>query len=82
MSKAIIQTTMCKVWKIFGTINFTMMWDNIFLIAFSCVMDRDKVLQDYPWVFDRFLYSFKTFESLQSPQDVDFHLGLILASIA
>lgn len=46
-----------------GYMCFTNIVDvNLFLIAFSTVDDRNKVMHDCPWLFERFLFNIKDFE--------------------
>lgn len=70
--KTVIQTTMNKIWKLSQSCTFHVISENLFLLQFSSVEDKNKVLKGTPWLFDVYLFSLRLMDGHTPPSQIDF----------
>lgn len=59
-----------KIWHPFELVKFHESRSSIILAEFSDTNDKDHVLNDGPWLFDKFLVLVKEFDGSQQIQNV------------
>ncbi|XP_042950058.1 uncharacterized protein LOC122282169 [Carya illinoinensis] len=73
VNKQAFKTTMSKVWRPEGWIQFKEVGDNRLLAEFQHERDKTKVLQGRPWSFDRNLVCLQELKGHISLQELDFN---------
>ncbi|XP_038715009.1 uncharacterized protein LOC120008699 [Tripterygium wilfordii] len=63
VSKDILASTMGSVWKISGNPSFMDLGQNIFIITFNNIRDKQRILAGRPWSFDRNLFVLKEIDT-------------------
>lgn len=72
VSKDIIKSKLIRGWKPTGSIKFTVLGENLFLVDFVNVWDKSRVLEGRPWIFEGNLFSVEEFNGLTPPTQIDF----------
>lgn len=72
VSKETIKTTILRWWKLSGTLSFKILGENLFLIEFTKVVDKKRVLEGRPWVFEGSLFLIEDFDGLTSASEFVF----------
>lgn len=72
VSKELICATLWKGWKPTGTPSFKVLGDNLFLVEFVNMRDKQRVLEGRPWVFEGNLFAIEDYDGLTSPANFSF----------
>jgi hypothetical protein len=67
VSKEAIKMTLMRWWKPSGSFSFQVLGENLFLVEFTNVRDKKRILVGRPWVFEGSLFLLKNFDDLSSP---------------
>jgi hypothetical protein len=67
VSKEAIKMTLMRWWKPSGSFSFQVLGENMFLVEFTNVGDKKRILVGRPWVFEGSLFLLKNFDYLSSP---------------
>ncbi|KAF5474654.1 hypothetical protein F2P56_006537 [Juglans regia] len=76
-----LSATMRKIWRISKPAEFREVGDNKFVISFSSVADKLRVLDGRPWLFDNHLFVLKAFEAFTQPNEWKFESELFWIQI-
>ncbi|XVF38349.1 hypothetical protein REPUB_Repub20aG0093700 [Reevesia pubescens] len=69
-------TVLCKIWRLSGSVSIKYIGENLFLFKFQDVVEKNKVLLNQPWSFNKVLLMLKNFDGLIKPEDVDMKMCL------
>ena len=72
MSKETIKSTLLRWWKLSETFSFKVLGENLFLIEFTDVTDKNHVLDGCPWVFEGSLFLIEDFDGRSSASEITF----------
>lgn len=72
IGKEIIKAKLIRGWKPMGTISFTVLGDNLFLVEFEYPWDKSRVLEGRPWVFEGSLFSVEDYDGVTPPNKIVF----------
>lgn len=72
VSKETIRTTLKRWWKLYGNMSFKVLGDNLFLIEFTNIRDKERVLDGRPWVFEGNLFLVEDFDGTIPPSKYTF----------
>jgi hypothetical protein len=72
ISKETIRSKLIRGWRPLGTISFTVLGENLFLLEFQYECDRIRVLEGRPWVFEKNLFAVEEFDGFSSPSEMVF----------
>ena len=61
-----------RLWKLYGSLSFKVLGENLFLIEFIDTRDKVCVLEGRPWVFEGSLFLVEDFNGNTSPSDYMF----------
>lgn len=75
MNKEAFKTTLAKVWNPMGWIKFNEVGENIYVLEFENVIDKEKVLQGRPWSLDGNLVSLHSFDGAYHPKSSSSHMN-------
>lgn len=68
----VFRTTMQKIWKVEGTISFSDVGANAYVLEFQSVKNLQKIKRGYPWMFDRQLIILQKFNGSVPIQEMHF----------
>jgi hypothetical protein len=69
VSKEAIRITIKRWWKLHGNLSFKVLGENLFLIEFTDMRDKVRVLEGRPWTFDNSLLIVEDFDGKTSHAD-------------
>jgi hypothetical protein len=69
VSKEVIKTAMIQWWKPEENLSFKVLGENMFLIEFTKVGDKERVLEGRPWVFGGSLFVTEDYDGRAQPTD-------------
>ena len=72
ISMETIQTHLKRWWKLFGTLSYSVIDENLFLIEFTDTRDKECVLDGRQWVFEGNLLLVEDFDENTFPLDYTF----------
>lgn len=72
VGKVILQTTIGIVWKISKIAVFKEMNPNLFIITFNTEVDKIRVLEGRPWLFDNYLLAMRPIDCVLQPNKMAF----------
>ncbi|XP_059450945.1 uncharacterized protein LOC132181722 [Corylus avellana] len=72
ISKETIKMTLHCWWKPLGSLSFQVLGENLFLVEFTNVGDKKRILEGRPWVFEGSLFLLEDFDRLSSPSEYTF----------
>jgi hypothetical protein len=61
-----------RVWRQEGSVSFKSLGENLFIVEFEIVWDKDRVLEGRPWLFDGLLVSVVDFDGTTPPSKMNF----------
>lgn len=73
VSKETIRNDMMRWWKPSGNVSFKILGENLFLIEFTELRDKERVLEGRPWNFDGCLLLIEDFDGSAQPSDLAFN---------
>ncbi|KAF5453769.1 hypothetical protein F2P56_023489 [Juglans regia] len=73
VNRGALRTTMSKVWKVEGQVSFKELGCNKFLVEFQNPLEKNRVLSERPWSFDRYLICLFNCEDCLAPRDIFFN---------
>jgi len=77
IGKNAIRSTLIKGWRSARNTSFTNLGDNMFLIEFEHFLEKDRILEGHPWVFEGNLFSVEEFNGTVAPSSLEFDKVLI-----
>jgi hypothetical protein len=72
VSKEALKTGMIQWWRMQGNLDFKVLGDNLFLVEFDKIRDKERVLEGRPWVFEGSLFLTEDFVGISQPTDYPF----------
>jgi hypothetical protein len=72
VSKETIKVAMLRWWKLEGKISFQVLGENLFLVEFSFVEDKKRIMDGRPWAFEGSLFLLEDFDGLSRPSSFKF----------
>ncbi|XP_059436690.1 uncharacterized protein LOC132169721 [Corylus avellana] len=72
ISKETIKATLLRLWKLYGTMVFKVLGENLFLIEFFDMRDKERVMSGRPWVYEGNLFLVEDFDGTTSPSSYTF----------
>ncbi|CAI9780684.1 unnamed protein product [Fraxinus pennsylvanica] len=77
INKAVVQSTMGKIWRISKPAEFTEMGRNIFMITFANHADLKRVEEGRPWLFDGSIFVMNAFEGYTPLSEMQFDVAAL-----
>lgn len=72
VNKEAFRSTLAKFWSSDGWLTFREVGENRFLVEFQNLSDKEKVMHERPWSFDRHIVNLQDFEGSLSRKEVQF----------
>lgn len=72
VSKNIIISMLISGWRPSGNLSFKVLGDNIFLLDFKYIWDKERVMEGCLWVFEGSLFAMDEFDGITPPNKLDF----------
>jgi hypothetical protein len=76
VSKETLKTGMIQWWRTQGNPDFKVLGDNLFLVEFDKIRDKEKVLEGRPWAFEGSLFLTEDYMGISQPTDYPFDKGV------
>ncbi len=68
-----------RVWQPLGTVSFRSLGENMFIADFEQEVDKVRILEGRPWLFDGNLVSLADFDGTTPPSQMEFERASFLA---
>jgi hypothetical protein len=72
VSMETIKDYMSRWWKLTGKLSFQVLGENLFLLEFTDLTDKKRILEGRPWVFEGSLFNIEDFDGTSSPSSFKF----------
>jgi hypothetical protein len=72
VSMETIKKSMLKWWKLSGKLSFQVLGENLFLLEFTDLTDKKRILEGRHWVFEGSLFNIEDFDGTSSPSSFKF----------
>lgn len=63
---------MGKIWRLSSKVVFKEVGANVFIVSFVNLVDKNRVEQGRPWLFDNNIFVLEQFDSLTPPKNMQF----------
>ena len=72
VSMETIKKSMLRWWKLSGKLSFQVLGENLFLLEITDLVDKTRILEGRPWVFEVSLFNIEDFDGTSSPSSFQF----------
>ena len=67
LNKGVIESVMAKIWRISRRARFHVVGPNTFVVEFDSVIDRQRIMEGRPWLFDDHLFVLRDYDGCVPP---------------